>query len=694
MLPERISFLFFILLSFTLSIQAQRDSIFNIEDYISQDAIEDFVADGDVNFEYDAIVDALRVLYKNPLNLNKATKDDLLLLPLLSPTQVDALIAHRAKFGDLISLYELQVVPGFSVELIRAIQPFIKLSKDLDDYNLGLGKMVLQGDNEILTRWSYFFPTGSFYEGTDGAEPRFEGNPYRYYFRYRHSYSNKLSYGITGEKDRGEAFFRGSNPQGFDFYSAHFFLRDYNKWLKSLALGDFRLSLGQGLIFYAGFGTRKGSQVTQIKRAASGITAFRSVDENNYLRGAGTEINITDKISVLAFGSLRNRDGNQVLTDSLDQEALEVSSLQSSGLHRSASEIEDEKSVQQFTTGGSVKYETPVFKVAANLVYNQLSAPLRLNEKPYNQFNFQGDEITNASIDYKYQFRNINIFGEWAISSNGGRAYTNGALINLNRVTDLAIINRNFGRDYQSLNPAPFAETGNANNERGTYVALEMKPNQHWIFSGYYDLYKFNWLRFQRDSPSSGRDFRGRVTFKIKRKLETYVEFRTETQSSNQRDNDTPFNFLVAGTRTQARLNFVHNISNGIKWKSRIDWGFFDVENADKEFGTAVYQDFIFQPSAFPLHFTTRFSLFDTESFNVRFYNYENSVLNTFYIPPYFGKGMRYYINLRYRGIRNVTLEARFAQTYYPDAFALIGTDGLILDNNRKEITLQVKLKW
>ena len=673
---------------------AQRDSTLDVNEFLNPDLIEDFVADGDNNFEFDAFLDALNVYRKKPLNLNKAGAADLAALRMLSPSQVDAFISHRSRFGDFISIYELQVIPGFTPELIRAMEPFVKLSGDLDDYGIKLGKMITTGSNELYLRWNQFFPRPSNYDIRDGEEePRFEGNPGRYYLRFRHSNSNKLSYGFTAEKDPGEAFFKKSNKQGFDFYSAHFFLKNYKKRLKALALGDFRLSMGQGLIFYSGFGARKGGQVIQIKRGTSGLAAFRSVDENNYLRGAGAEIEVVNNLSVMAFGSFRRRDANQTTLEDIDDEVLGVTSLLSAGLHRTANEIEDENSIGQYTMGGIIKYELPKLKVAANLVHHQLSIPLELNLRPDNQFNFQGDQITNASIDYRYQFRNINVFGEWALSSNGGTAYTNGLIVNLNRIADIAILNRNFSRDYQTLNPAPFAETSNARNERGTYVGLDVKPTKNWQISAYYDLYEFDWLRFTADAPSTGHDFRGRLTYKIKRKLETYLEYRQETKEENQPDNDTPFDFLVPNKRVQARWHLTYNVTKSLTWRSRFDWGFSDIAG-DRQYGTAVYQDFVYKPSGIPLSFTSRIAFFDTESFRIRFYSYENNLLGTFSIPAYFGNGMRFYLNLRYRGIRNVTLEARYAQTLFPDAVAVQSTEGIALGNVRRELGLQAKIKF
>ena len=57
--------------------------------------------------------------------------------------------------------------------------------------------------------------------------------------------------GLTAEKDAGEPFFCKYNKKGYDFYSAYFFLQDVKK-LKSLAIGNYRVSFGYGLVINTG----------------------------------------------------------------------------------------------------------------------------------------------------------------------------------------------------------------------------------------------------------------------------------------------------------------------------------------------------------------------------------------------------------------------------------------------------------
>ena len=129
------------------------------------------------------------------------------------------------------------------------------------------------------------------YATTDSAlvaspNSRYLGDRNRIYTRYKYNYGNHISFGITAEKDAGEEFFKGSQPNGFDFYSAHFFLRNQGK-IKQLAIGDYQAQFGQGLTFWSGLAFGKSADIMLVKRSAVGLKPYTSADENLFMRGAG-----------------------------------------------------------------------------------------------------------------------------------------------------------------------------------------------------------------------------------------------------------------------------------------------------------------------------------------------------------------------------------------------------------------------
>lgn len=662
--------------------------------------IEDYLAQSeDTNFDFNTLFEELQLYLESPLNINEASPEILLELQLLSAVQVQDLLSYRALHGDLISLLELQSIPSFDMATIRRITPFIKVNGSTFDYNLPLKEMLLKGKNELYLRWLTVVEEAKGYSELAPGETasRYLGNNHQYYVRYKHSYGNRLSYGITAEKDRGEEFFTGSNKQGFDFYSFHFYLRNYSQRFKAIAIGDYGLSIGQGLIMFTGFASGKSIFVNNIRRGGRTVRPYTSVNEANYFRGGAITLGLSQKIETTIYASYRNRDGNVLAADTLETEELrnlEISSIGLSGFHRTAAEIEDRNAIQHLAAGATLKYKSQGNHIAANFIYNKFNGSINGNYAPYNRYYFRGDEIMNASVDYGYMLRNISLFGETAISGNGGWATINGLQIGLDKTIDMSLLYRNYRPDYQNLTADPFAESSGGRNETGVYLGMEVRPHKAWKIAAYYDLWQHPWLRFTANAPARGHEYRARITYWKKRKYETYIEVKNEVKQNNI----IPENSLVKELATQrifqTRLHLSYKFNKHLEWRSRLDFGHGNIGDQPRLRGFVIYQDILYKSLAFPLSLTARYALFDTDGYNVRYYSYENALLYTFSIPAYYDKGARYYLNLRYKGIRNLVLEFRVAQTVWRNR----NTNGSGLEeiqgNTRTTLAAQIKYKF
>lgn len=665
-----------------------------------RDILEDFLQNqGDEsNFDFNALFEELENYRENPLNLNRATEGELRELRLLSDRQIIELLRYRQQAGDLISIYELQAIPGFDLKTIQRILPYIGIDGTLDDYQVGIPEMLSSGKNEFFLRWSRIAESQKGYKPpeTGRENSRYLGTPDQLYFRYRHAYSNRLRFGLTAEKDRGEEFFSGSNRQGFDYYSAHFYLRDYNRTLKAFALGDYNISFGQGLLLFSGFSYGKGAATTSVKRTGRTIYPYASVNEALFMRGAAATLAFGKHWEFTGFLSTRKRDGNLSQPDTSDNRSFfqEFTAFDLDGYHRTPGEIADERVIRQFTTGGSLKYRARQGHLAINALFDRFDKPLQRRPRPYNRFYFNGQQLLNLSVDYSYIFQNFNFFGETAMSDNGAVATINGLLIGLDRQADLAVLFRHYPRDYTALNANPFAESGGGRNETGIYFGLEVRPASRWKINAYYDVWQHPWLRFNADAPSRGREFRSRLTFYLKRQLTAYLETRNEIKELNAPNNESAFDQLIPYRLFQGRLHIAPQLSKALELRTRLDWGFADNEVEGRQYGFMVLQDILFRPIEFPFSFTTRFAIFDTDGYNIRFYHYENDLLYTFSVPPYYNRGTRFYLNLRYRPVRAFTFEFRFAQTYWANQ-RTIGSGLEEIDGPvRTELRAQVKYQF
>lgn len=699
MIPKSIFPLAFIYLSIINLMEAQRDSLPLSDRSDLMDLIEDYVQGLESeDFDFNTLFEDLEQYRRHPISLNKASKSELAELKLLSQLQINNLHNYISEIGPLISIYELQAIPGFDLVTIRRILPFIKVDDGTFGSTTSISKMLVKGLNELYIRTGRVLETKrGFIPSPSTGLPPYIGDPFDHFIRFRHTYENRLSYGFTAQKDPGEAFFAANNPYGFDFYSFHFFLRNSNRWLKSLAIGDFRVSFGQGLLIHSGFATRKSAFVMNIKRSGDPLRQYTSLDENNFMRGVGITITPQKNWEITAFASYKGRDANIVLDslEDVDDEVFAFTSILASGLHRTPREIENKNALKHFNFGTRIKYENVNGHLAANLLYDQFDKPFRRNPQPYNQFLFSGSRLLGLSFDYTYIHKNFHWFGETAMSGNGSIATINGMFASLDRSLDLALLHRHLPRNYHSIFPNVFAESITGNNERGMYIGAELKPNKSWRISAYADFWQHPWLRFQVDAPSHGYEYFSRVTYLVKRKAELYLQYRVKTRERNDNSNPEIKNRpLIPHSRSQWRLQFNHKVNKELELRNRLEWSAYQIGSSNPTRGFLVYQDVLYKPVLFPLSIVSRIAFFDTEDFNSRIYAYENDLLYYFSVPVLFNQGVRYYVNLRYRGIRNLSIEFRFAQTWYTNIDRIGSGFELIEGNTRSDWRMQLKYQF
>lgn len=689
MILRKLLFIFWILTPILLI--AQTDSI----PQGATDMLENIAEDTEVeNMDDNTIFDALEAFRQKPLDLNRADAEALSSLRLLTDIQVQNILNHRNLNGDFISIYELQSVEQLDLETIRDILPFVSIKSDFRDYHIRRKELFFGGKNQLLFRWNRTYPKRKgYFAKADTLPPSYLGDPNRLYFRYRYQYDNRLSYGLTAEKDPGEPFFKANNKNGFDFYSFHFFADKIHPIFKAIAIGDYQLNLGQGLIYYSGFAPGKSAFVTSIRRSAPVIRPFASVREAQFLRGAATTLQINEQTELSVFASYRKNDANVSEIDTLDPEnQVFVSSLLISGLHRTEKEIEHKHAINNTIIGAALRRKGRKWQVTANSLYEHLSAKLKRNPKPYNRFYFAGNRLFNQSIDYSFSLRKFYFFGESAIDQNGTSAHVAGLLSGLTRYTDLSVLYRHFPKGYESLHSASFAETNGTINENGLYVGLDIKPIRKWTVSIYHDVWQHPWLRYKVDAPSSGSESLIRVRYYLRRNLEVYIQARKEIKETNLPKGAEAIHGLGHRQLYRYRIHFSKKINRSLQLRTRAEWSNLQLAGIERpETGFLLYQDFIYHPWESPLSMTARIAFFDTDSYATGIYAYENNMLYSFSIPAYYEKGMRSYFNIRYRPFRPWTFEFRWAATLLSNQNQIGSGNDLVDSRLRTDLGMQIR---
>ncbi|MFM2139276.1 MAG: hypothetical protein RJA57_1583, partial [Bacteroidota bacterium] len=219
---------------------------------------------------------------RHPLSVNSADRERWHQLRIFNDLEIDAIFRYRERLGLFRHVYELQAVPGLDQITIRAALPFLTIGSDAGT-SATRNDLFRSGGHRLLIRVGLQGERTEGYD-LDSTGRGYTGGPERIYFQYRYRYSDRLRLGITADKDAGEPFFNARRPSGFDFYSAHFFMQRRG-FLRKLALGDFTVNLGQGLVFWQGLAFGKTEWITSVKRQSPVLSPYTAAGETLFCRG-------------------------------------------------------------------------------------------------------------------------------------------------------------------------------------------------------------------------------------------------------------------------------------------------------------------------------------------------------------------------------------------------------------------------
>ena len=674
----------------------------NINQVIA-DLIAAFVENsgGEGDFDFNTLYEQFENLQENPINLNNATRPDLQEIFFLSEIQISQLLQHRANLGDLKTILELQTVPGFDLTTIRMLREVSTVKIKLDISKINFLSTLKTADHTVYLKWKQFIQEQKGFKSIEGADPKYLGDKNHLYLRYKMNVGNDFKLGFIAEKDQGEPYYYPGKTYGADYFSFHIYARNVSDRIRFLSLGDYSISLGQGLIMHSGFGAGKSSLTTSIRKGGYPMRAYTSVAEANFLRGGAITLNLNKHIEWTTFVSSKFRSIGSLVNEDNPFEESFITSLPTGGLNRTESEIERKNLLRQSTIGTAIKYRFKKGHIGAQALFDQFNASFVMGDQLYQLYFPQGDNFINASLDYGYNFRNFNFFGEIAGSKELAISQIHGVLIGLDKTLDLAVNYRNYSSQYRSFSANAFGESPNATNEEGIYLGLEYRPQKMWLINAFVDQWRNPWARFRVDGPGSGREFFLKVKYFKKRKWELYSQFFYEQKLRNIGSFiDTP----VENTRQRFRLHGSIKLSKALTLRNRVEFAWYDIKTSSDFTGFLVYQDVLVKPVGANYSFNARYAFFDTDDYDSRIYAYENDILNEYYIPAYNGRGIRFYINTRFRFDRHLTFELRYEATRLSQPFlndkGEITNDGFgsgnseILGRTRSQFKTQIKYRF
>ena len=650
-----------------------------------EEVLEDLSVNNDINNSVNSLnweneLEELSNRLQEPVNLNSATREQLEQFPFLSDIQIEHLLAYIYIHGQMETIYELQLVEELDRQTIQYLLPFVCI-KAINNEPAFRWKTMLKdagryGKNEVLTRLDIPFYKRKGYEHTYLGPSVY--NSVKYTFRYR----DQLYAGGVAEKDAGEPFAALHNRYGYDYYSFYLLLQNCGR-LKLLAVGNYRLSFGQGLVMSTDYLMGKTIYASSFNNRSTGIKRHSSTDEYNYFRGVATTVALTKRLSVSAFYSHRNMDG--VVTDG------EITSVYKTGLHRSRKEADKKNLLTSQLTGGNVSYQQNHIRLGITGVYYVFNRPYEPELTGYSKYNIHGNHFYNLGIDYAYRWRRFSFQGETAIGKQGWASLNR---LQYSPVQDIQfmLIHRFYSYDYWAMYAHSFGEGSTVQNEQGYYVGLETTPFSHWRFFVSFDLFSFPWKKYRINKPSRGTDGLIQATFTPRTNLSMYLKYRYKQKERDLTGSKGTLTLPIFHHQLRYRLNY--SLNDVFSSRTTLDYNHFHSQDRAANKGYQVTQMISSQLPWTRLFADVQGSYFCTDDYDSRVYVSEKGLLYTFYTPSFQGRGFRCAVRLRYELNKHWLFITKFGETIYLNRNEIGSGNDLIYGNKKADIQMQLRIKF
>ena len=689
----RITIQLITVLSITLTSNSAAQNV--SADFIEQ-TIEKLSENTTKEIDFSDHADEFEQLRNHPININNTTFNELNQLSFLNEIQINNLFLYIQTYGTIFSLSELLAIDGFDSMTIQKTLPFISIGSPPQKHPIRVKELFSYGRSELIIRYQQVLQKPKGYVFNDSLLDKnpnagYVGSPQKYVFRYKYSFYDRLSFGISGEKDPGEEFFRGSQPTGMDFYSGYLSLTNTGI-LKNVTLGNFRAGFGQGLVLGSGISAAVPG-TGSIRRASGSIRPSISTNDVAYLRGVASTLRIKN-LEISVFYSDHKLDANPINSDSLTREILQISSMNGSGYHRLPKEIQNKNNIRERIYGGNLNYRNNFFSIGATAFRSHWSASLDPRSYPYNRFSFKGNENLNIGSDFQFVVRNIYVFGELGRSMNGGIAWLLGGQFSPDPRMAFTLLYRNYQRNYQDLLSNAIGQNSANANETGFVFTFNAKLFPGFVLSGYADLFQFPWLKYQVDFSTHGSEYQIQGDYSASKYVLMSLRLRIKSKQANISGSQDPISHLAESKTIALRYQLDWSISSSLQMKNRFDILENRKDITYKHYGYLISQGLRLKPVMKTYSLALLYALFDTDSYNERIYTYENDVLYGYSVPIFYGKGIRFSLLADWSPVKWLTLWMKYAQTFYTDR-NVIGT-GLeeVEGNTKSELTFQLRFRF
>ncbi len=590
-----------------------------------------------------ALVELLQELRNRPVDVNTATEQELLRIPLFTALDASRLVDWRGRNGMIGSAADLEAAVG--VERARVAAPYLSFGLPKASGLPGSGGEVKgsvygRGWWEVPPRKGIL--NGKYQGGNLGLSSRVE--------------ASATNWGFAGvqQQDIGE-------PDAGDFLSFSIHAERIGIVSRAVA-GSYRLSFGQGLLIGQGRYFTKGTDpVDGVVSFDSSVRPYASASEDNFMQGAAVSI-APGPLEITAFASGIRLDAT--VTDGV------ATSVQVDGYHRTSTELARKDALSLETQGANLKYRYRSGglsgAVGGTIASYRYTLPV--------EWLGGGRERRLGSLEASAVYGEVQAFGEAAFSRQPEAcSWIAGLQGSLSAgVTGVASL-RHYATGYFSPFAGSFAERGNDGaNEDGIYLGLNAKILRNLDLGASYDLFRFPELSESYPLPSSGHDARINVTWRQDAETTWSGLYqhrqRSDTKTQTEAGGWIQYVMPVPMTTNRVQMNLEKRLSQRFTVKTRGEYKsveslFASGRSVDR--GWLCYGQLKSAFGRFGL--TSRYTRFVTDSYEAAVYAYEDDLPLVYSLGTFSGRGQAMFLMVNWDAAASFRLAARYEVTWYAD---------------------------
>ncbi|MBQ8050121.1 MAG: helix-hairpin-helix domain-containing protein [Bacteroidaceae bacterium] len=610
-------------------------------------------------------MEELAELAAHPLDINTATREQLNRIPFLSEEQIEEILDYIFLHQGMRSTGELMAISSIDFTIRRYLSLFVYADQSvfLRPDTLNLKSLVRKSKHELLTRLDIplYYRAGYSYPPERGG---YHGSTLYNKVRYQMTSQKHLDLGLSAEKDQGEPF---RHNGGWDSYGLYLLLRDIGH-LRTAIVGDYKMAFGEGLVVNSGFSTGKSSLMSH---PSQGIKSKRGMDEVNYFRGAAATVRV-GHTDISAWLSHRRLDAT------LNDDGAAVT-LQTSGLHRTTTELDHKRNLASTLAGGNLTWRNHGFHLGATGYFQRFHRELSPGDALYRKIYPEGRNFGAMSLDYGYAHPWISLSGETAYSTEkGGLATLNRVSWKISPQYTLSGSYRFYSYKYYSFHASALAENSRVQNESGGMLRLDARPFDPLTLVAYIDFFYNPWPRYTMTHSSSGQDLTLKAEYQLGR--QNTLGMRYQLKRKERSDH----------MQVHNRLRIGYTRQQGTHWRLQSQLHLHAMDGSGV--GYALSQRVRYQKGGGQL--SALLSYFDTPDYETRIFQYEPMLSEMFRYPSLYGRGLRFVAAARYALWKGrLTLEALYGMTRYTDRDEQSSGMQLIHSPWKNDLSVQIRLK-